>query len=234
MWHYATKCYLGHSRSSAWLSLHEVSPPQVAHNSQWRQSWENDPNIAWYSVFGVVAYEEEWSDSCAKSGVVGTLLNISSSQSWRLISIIDGVLRNAMRQHSHLRTVSTKPPMSSVYGAESVDFNSGHHCAHLVLWLASYIWTEQLSDLQASSGGFLAMSRSDIESKWAVFTWLDETDWKGRDTGTLLLMSDGVWSDRAISSKSRMVCLARVFWLIRMMRWIRSIVGMVRDIIRLC
>lgn len=47
--------------------------------------------------------------------------------------IIDGVLRNAMRERSYLRAISTESPASSFCVAQSIDFNSGHKRAHLVL-----------------------------------------------------------------------------------------------------
>lgn len=46
---------------------------------------------------------------------------------------IDGFLCNAMCERAYLRATSTKSPVSSVYDAQSVDFNSRHKCAHLVL-----------------------------------------------------------------------------------------------------
>ena len=51
----------------------------------------------------------------------------------RLMLIIDGVLRHAMREHSYLRAISTESPASSVCDAQSVDFSSGCKRAHLVL-----------------------------------------------------------------------------------------------------
>jgi hypothetical protein len=54
-------------------------------------------------------------------------------KSRRLMLIIDGVLRNAMRERSYLRAISTESPAPSVCDAQSVDYNSGHKRAHLVL-----------------------------------------------------------------------------------------------------
>lgn len=95
---------------------------------------------------------------------------VSSLKTRTLMLFIDGILRNALRERSHFRAISTESSAPSVRGPQSLDFSSGHQCAHLLLWLAGHIWTEQLSDLQASSDSVLAMLRSNPQSNCSIFT----------------------------------------------------------------